>query len=469
MANIDYDYLSVIPQAMRATTKDNNGWIKAICSFPNGYESILDALDNYDVYGHNQLYSYFYYSLPMTSHTFNHLMSKDLNNQDFIAMYLFLTQKNSDYAHEFINKYRNITLTKEECSYVVTKIDRRNTQAVSDILDILLRSTTEFTRVYYLNIRNKELQQRVLNYMRDNVEDVFNRTPVNLWISIANTINRHYDIIDAFFSKHLDELINHYYGDNLLNLVNYLKPYPNASKLICEYVDTHFKEVVESYYKNIYGIASLTELDKSNVDYIYYLLSQIKDNEGVRFSDMTRSDSGYFSTVLILGDKVFKFGISRGVDEIIDSSYIIKPVARGKLETDHGNPFCYEITERAIPCEKDDVTEEEMYELYCNMRKEGIVWVDIRENNLGHLLKDNILHWNTPLSYDSESRGMIPNENEFTLKKGDLVIIDNDHRFREGEVPEQYQEPSWGPISYYQTFEKRYQKELKEQKLLQKK
>ncbi len=463
------DYLSLIPKAMIATDKNNTSWIKSICAMPKGYESILSELDHFDVYGHNQLYAYYYQNLPMIRNTFDHLMQKDLSNLDIIAMYLYLSKTNSDYAHEFITKYQNITLTPAESSLVIKDIDRKNERAISDILDILLRSTNEYIRLYYLGFKNKEIKQRVLNYMTINIEDVLERSTSSQWFSIVNSINCDKEVIDNFFCKHIDDLIAHYYGDSLLNLVNYLKPYPKANELARDYIDTHFVEVIGSYYKNTYGIGSLKGQDQLNVEYLYELFTQIKDNEGVRFSDIERIPGGNFCCVLIIGDKVFKFGKERGVDKIMDTPYIIKPLVRGSLETNQDLPFFYEVTEKALPCDEKDVTQEEMYDLYKKLRDEGIVWVDIRENNLGYLLKDNILHWNKPIQYDSESRGMLPCNQNITLKKGDLVIIDNDHRFYEDEVPEQYKAPEWSVISYYQDFENRYQKELKEQKVLIKK
>ena len=457
--NIGKEYFALIPEAIKQSKKENIHWLKKICEIPGGLSEILYHLSKIDVYSYGLNYSLFFCNLPINDYTQKTLLKLKLNMDDVVQIFIYTMRKNPNYARDLLFKYRYNKLTKEQCAYIITKIDRRNKSVLEECLDMLLEGTTDYIRVYYLCVNYPDLKEKVLDYMSDNVVDVLTKSPVNRWITIANSVHCDNGIIDDFFYENINELIDHYYSDNLLNLVSYLKKYPKSYAYICDYVDAHFKEVFTGFYKNMYNIGSLDEVDQSIVDYLFELLTQIKNYEGVRFCELVKCPRGNFSNVFILGDKVIKLGKSRGIDEIIDTPYVLKPLVRGKLETNHKAPLCYEVTERAVSLETGEIDQEEMYKLYKTLRDQGIVWVDIRENNLGYLLKDNILHWYPGTEYDSESRGMIPCDDDTVLKAGDLIIIDNDHRFKEDEVPVQYCKPEWQGISYFHEFETRYQKE----------
>ena len=65
------------------------------------------------------------------------------------------------------------------------------------------------------------------------------------------------------------------------------------------------------------------------------------------------------------------------------------------------NKIFLEVTERVDT--KTEVTTEELYQLYKKIRDLGLVWTDVAKRNVGRLKKDNIVHWNTPLSPTDEA------------------------------------------------------------------
>lgn len=92
--------------------------------------------------------------------------------------------------------------------------------------------------------------------------------------------------------------------------------------------------------------------------------------------------------------------------------------------------------------------------------KNGIIWLDAKERNVGRLLKDNNLYYHQQLALSMESRGL-HGFNDYVLSKGECVVVDLDHLFLEDEV---YQDPDLYHIfrtsnSYY--YEKLYQEHLK--------
>ena len=101
------------------------------------------------------------------------------------------------------------------------------------------------------------------------------------------------------------------------------------------------------------------------------------------------------------------------------------------------------------------------YEFYKELRKKGIVWLDVKLINLGYLMKDNTFHWNKQLGEDMSTRGFIGDNNFSPLPKGSPVILDSDHIYSEEEFNSLLKNKDFSyshlPGYYY---EPKYQKEL---------
>lgn len=104
-----------------------------------------------------------------------------------------------------------------------------------------------------------------------------------------------------------------------------------------------------------------------------------------------------------------------------------------------------------------EVSEEELYSLYKEVRDRGIILADIKLDNVGRLLKDNNRYWNKELGKSKRAVGYIEDEdfstNDEVLKAGELVIIDSDYIYYENDP---YIE--WGD-SLAAKFEDRYKLE----------
>ena len=109
-----------------------------------------------------------------------------------------------------------------------------------------------------------------------------------------------------------------------------------------------------------------------------------------------------------------------------------------------------------------DMKEEKLYQIYKELRQDGIIWTDIRWDNLGKLKKSNIpmLHgkemYVSPdsIGFDKELKG----GKEDILQKGDIVIIDSDYIYKENSSHITFFEQST-------KFERRYQQELLEKEM----
>ena len=65
------------------------------------------------------------------------------------------------------------------------------------------------------------------------------------------------------------------------------------------------------------------------------------------------------------------------------------------------------------------------------MRRLGLVWIDVKQKNLGKLLKDNKIYWNKPLSPSDTVLMLQEYRGSEELKKGDVVICDADYIYDE--------------------------------------
>ena len=114
--------------------------------------------------------------------------------------------------------------------------------------------------------------------------------------------------------------------------------------------------------------------------------------------------------------------------------------------------FCIEITEFV---DTKNITKEDVYFIYKELRGCGFVWTDCKEDNIGRLLKDNKVYFKGIDKVDKNATGYI-NDNIEILKKGDLVIIDNDYIYNEEDF---FNNNHLVTSGYFYEFEQRYRNE----------
>ena len=85
---------------------------------------------------------------------------------------------------------------------------------------------------------------------------------------------------------------------------------------------------------------------------------------------------------------------------------------------------------------------------------------DVEPINIGRLLKDNVIHWNSEIMQIDEVLGFEPKRGNTILKAGELVILDADFIFDYMNTPEKYLEYDWDHTRNQRRYEARYQKEL---------
>ena len=178
-------------------------------------------------------------------------------------------------------------------------------------------------------------------------------------------------------------------------------------------------------------------------------------NEKVKLSDITYN-SGGFSRVLLIGDKVIKLG-NRITKSFPNNPYIVAPLLRKEFNI-NGEKCFVEVTERVDTSIKP--SKEELYQLFKHLRNLGLKWTDIKGSNVGRLNRKNIIHWQDNLYPSEDVLGLGTKRGTKILEEGDFVILDADFIYDENDPNINYANNK--PL--YDEFEKRYQTEKKELK-----
>ena len=259
--------------------------------------------------------------------------------------------------------------------------------------------------------------------------------------------NKGMDLID------LKNIISKYfYYDKKNELINKINSYIDKNKVF------NIKETIATLYsriilKDITQTLNETEIKRLDdiLDIVTLLVEDIMKNENIKMSEINILGRGTYSYVLEIGNKVLKIGKKREIKTFPNNPYIIAPLLRKEFEINKDYSVFVEVTEKVD--RKSRITEEELYELYKKIRNLGLYWHDVSVGNVGRLLKDNVRYWKEELPITDERLGLKKYIGTETLKKGQIVIIDNDFIS---------DSPSYSINNPLKSkFENRYQEELK--------
>lgn len=198
--------------------------------------------------------------------------------------------------------------------------------------------------------------------------------------------------------------------------------------------------------------------------------------EEVKVEDFSEVGHGSFSKVYKIGDFVLKVdiqnrsGIKRVNPVIKNHPRILQPLIRGII--DDGKDSRYIEVQNLIDTNwyenmTDDEIEEVLYTIYSELRDSGLVWNDIKKNNVGKLLKPNKSNL-TFIDIDGERKEIRPVKNatglvgeipdDKVLQAGELVISDTDFIFPEADIDK------YRLSAITEEYEQRYQKEKEKRK-----
>ncbi len=154
------------------------------------------------------------------------------------------------------------------------------------------------------------------------------------------------------------------------------------------------------------------------------IIKEIADNENEPVHSIQFVGSGQFCHVYQIGDKILKIGKQRLTPTFPNNPYIVKPLLRKAIPINDNNDIVFiEVCEKvkANHCTKKDV-----YTLYKNLRDIGLIWLDPKVSNVGKLIKDNKIHWNSNLNPSNKVLMLDEYVGNAELKAGEPIICDAD-------------------------------------------
>lgn len=158
-----------------------------------------------------------------------------------------------------------------------------------------------------------------------------------------------------------------------------------------------------------------------DIDKVKFMIDEVAESQNLSLFDMRQIGSGSYSSVYELGNKIIKIGRNRAT-KIIDNNRILLP---DKLIRVAGNII--EITDHAKDVGTASI--EDTYEVYRDLREQGIIWMDPWFLNLGKLDRATLESQREKEKYKSEMPFLVENRKfkQRELKTNDYVIIDLDH------------------------------------------
>lgn len=374
---------------------------------------------------------------------------KNCSDYNWIASYLIMYD-GDELIDAIINNYNKLKENNIDTYPIINRITKYPNDKLISYIDKLIPVIDDFT---LRNILDKiKDNEEVMNYVIDKY--LINST---ISIKLTSFLLKNNLYIDKVY-QNFDNIISNNIKD-LYELKKQGTLNEEASTKISKIVQNnkeYLDNTIEDILKEIYGEKFNNKDFKVGIDTIKIIIKELCQNENKTYGDIEYLGKGTFSYVLAVGDKVLKIGIKRYTDSFPNNPYIITPLLRESIKINKENKIFLEVTERVDT--KTEVTTEELYQLYKKIRDLGLVWTDVAKRNVGRLKKDNIVHWNTPLSPTDEALELKKYINAPQLKKGDLIILDADHIY-EGykynltnkEFEDRYQEELKEKNKYYET------------------
>lgn len=127
----------------------------------------------------------------------------------------------------------------------------------------------------------------------------------------------------------------------------------------------------------------------------------------------------------------------------------LQPLRREEVKSLDGEfMFCLEISQAV---DMSNITNKDVYEVYKDLRDDGIIWADAKTSNVGRLIYDNKIYFDGIDYVDKVGTGFLTDA-DYSLKAGSLVVVDNDQMYDVDEI-------DYITNTNYLPFEQRYQKE----------
>lgn len=467
------ELLDMIPMFLEHTYEENMAWIYRtnICRFDGFMDEFKEGLKNVNLYdridSYHAVFSQFDNEKFYDEEILLVLLSKDLYKNDIEKIFKDLCNTKNRLADYFLRccsylsygVYKTLLIT---ASYLNRSLIYRN-------VDLFIeKCSDDILLLYNYTEEDKEASLKVKKYINNNMERIIEESEVSSWsllYQISDDNNK--KIVIRHIENNFDKFINNY--ENIFVLKKNMGIIPEIEDRVNSYIDSNFRDILVSIYLDDEEVNNL--LDDENkirdrkllIDFLYIVFEEVCRNENVSFSQISYVGGGSYSDVYGVGNKIIKLGKEREKFNFHNNPYIVAPLLRKRVPLGNAlDEYIYiEVQERVQKVEK--VSTEELYQLYKKIRNIGLVWLDIKASNVGRLLKDNDVYWNSELLPTDTALSLDEYRGNEKLKAGDLVVIDSDFIYDEDKVPTKFYSQEWSFAMKQLDFEMRYQKERQEE------
>lgn len=293
-------------------------------------------------------------------------------------------------------------------------MEKRN--ILKDLVDNYKANKDKYSKEYFYNL-GKQLSfiDRVIYDYRINYENFFYND---------------FFVLSIYEQDFIDKLIENketsYLIDNFGSILR--KKIDADTESIHEEVLMYFKNNVsslskEDLYEIFFEISKFIALHNQNESTVLKIekkILEVTNNDFLSLFDIKFYKDGGYSRIFKLNNYIIKVGNSRACNEIVDNSRILLPYFKNFI----GDTYL-EITDY---CSSKDVSLDDLYSIYEELRNENVLWFDPCARNVGVINEELI-------SKQAERRNNLsnlriienPNRKDYEFKNGDYVIFDLDH------------------------------------------
>ncbi len=347
-------------------------------------------------------------------------------------------EKNNPNLEEDFNDILQALPPEIITEYLSWIIDIGNTPLISDNIDTIMRCASEYTGYQKVWI------VKTINLLK-NIQDP------NIDNSIANNL---IPIIKGPYTRGNPWVI--------INFYNNCKDIGNSRDIIEE----NYGEILNTIFSHNEYLSN----NPAVLDRIKDLIYKIAEQENVTLSDIEDAGSGQYSDCMKIGTTILKFGKNRILEDLPVHRRILQPKLRINIPQNYNEQIDQGTLKPddliAIECQDevdtkwdenmpDNQKNEFLYSIYKDLRNSGFIWTDIKPENVGRLLKPNIINYTVT---DSNGEAV---QAQTSLPVGEFVIFDTDRIYEKDKLPE-FKNVGLLHSPSYEQFEERYNNEQKE-------
>jgi len=194
------------------------------------------------------------------------------------------------------------------------------------------------------------------------------------------------------FEKKLENIMKIYHEEERLKALSACKGISKRTdKILKKFLRKNHRRLTKSLLTS-YKIRfqhNGKKLFEDYTDTLSIMIKELFESERVDWSDVKKIGEGTYSEVYQIGNKILKIGNPRKTYEIPNHRRILQPLIRLNFTDDKNGEIlaCVEITNRAKKMK--GLTDARVYQIYKELRDDGIIWTDARADNIGMLIEPN--------------------------------------------------------------------------------